>query len=106
MKESVAHFGCHAMGTSALNQNTVQMRVILACVSSGSSLALIFFLDTIEDMDFTGDSADKAIKSIIGAIGILVGFSWEQAFEGGVEAVADVTLQYGPWFPATTKLAL
>jgi len=37
----------------------------------------------------TGDAADTAIKSIINSLGILVGFSWEQSFDGAVEVLSS-----------------
>lgn len=105
-KESVIKLVLFITNAEHLDQNTVCIRVSLACLVSMLALCIIFFLDTIEDMDFTGDAADKAIRSIIGAIGILVGFSWEQAFEGGVEVIAEVTISRGRWYPIITKLAL
>jgi len=109
-KECVADLACALRHASSLNQDTVQMRVMVACALSCASLALIFILDKVEHMidavEGKGNSADKAIKSIIGAIGILVGFSWEQAFDGGVEAVAEIKIVNGSWSPVITKFIL
>lgn len=93
-------------GEPHLDKNSVCMRVILACLLSCFALLIIFVLDFFEDMDATGEAADKAIKNIINAIGILVGFSWEQAFEGGVEIIAETTRQRGPWYPIMTNFLL
>merc|ERR1712224_963220 len=41
--------------------------------------------------DFGGHATDDAIFSIMGGLGILVGFSWEQSFDGGVEVIAALT---------------
>jgi len=43
------------------------------------------------DSPVTGDLADLGIISIIGGLGILVGFAWEQSFDGGVEVIAELT---------------
>merc|ERR1719476_689273 len=58
------------------------------------SFLLIFCLDKIDDafrkQDGSGGAGDL-LHSIINAIAILVGFSWEHAFDGGVEAIASLT---------------
>jgi len=86
--------------------NAPWMQVLLAWVVSMVAVTLIFILDKIGDMDATGKNTERIIKSIINAIGILVGFSWEQSFDGGVEAISDLTVQFASWCPVVTKLGL
>lgn len=86
VKWSVVH-----VTPDALDPNGVMTRVVLALTVSFLCFALIFFLDKIEDLDCTGASVDRAIEHIIFAIGILVGFSWEQGFETSVEVMAELT---------------
>lgn len=71
--------------------NSMMERVLLALVVSAGAFALILVLDKIEDLDSTGEDADRALVSVIGAMGILVGFSWEQSFGGAVEVFASLT---------------
>merc|ERR1712176_962318 len=60
------------------------LEVLLALFISLSSMSLILVLDKVADADWTDEKADEAIRQIIGAIGILVGFSWEQCFDTAV----------------------
>merc|ERR1740123_1767109 len=52
------------------------------------ALAMIFVLDMIADLDVTGDAIDLAVRAVIKAIAVLIGFSWEKAFDFAVEDVA------------------
>merc|ERR1712187_327299 len=65
-------------------------RILIALVLSAASFCVIFVLDVIEDSR-PGDSMSKVIQNIINALSILIGFTWEGCFDGGVEAVASVT---------------
>jgi hypothetical protein len=71
--------------------NSMMERVLLALAVSAGAFGLILVLDKIEDLDSTGEDADRALVSVIGAMGILVGFSWEQSFGGAVEVFASLT---------------
>jgi hypothetical protein len=51
----------------------------------------IQFLDCLADADWTDERTDAAIKEVIKAIGILIGFSWEQCFDQAVESLAEAT---------------
>jgi len=75
------------------NPNMITGRVFLAMIISTFGVLLILTLDKIADAPWTGDMADAIIIKIIAAIGILVGFSWEQSFDGGVEVIAALTPQ-------------
>eukprot|EP00747_Dinoflagellata_sp_TGD_P149340 gnl/TRDRNA2_/TRDRNA2_177001_c3_seq8.p1 gnl/TRDRNA2_/TRDRNA2_177001_c3~~gnl/TRDRNA2_/TRDRNA2_177001_c3_seq8.p1 ORF type:complete len:491 (-),score=128.34 gnl/TRDRNA2_/TRDRNA2_177001_c3_seq8:108-1502(-) len=71
--------------------NTLTADVLLALAISTVAFSLIFVLDKISDSGIAGNQADTVIFSIISALGILVGFSWEQSFDGGVETIAALT---------------
>jgi hypothetical protein len=72
----------------------VAMFVTLLC------LALIFALDAIEDLL----GMRRAVRSLVLAMGLLIGFSWEKAFDIGLEALAhpdipaDAVFRGGGWF--------
>merc|ERR1712048_544792 len=53
--------------------------------------AAIFAFDLLEDLESTGREVDRALVSIIVALGTLVGFSWEQSFEGAATQLASLT---------------
>lgn len=67
-------------------------RVMLALVLSGFVCIWVFCLDTINDTllatEIDAKAALQAIQTVINALAILVGFSWEHCFDGGVTAVA------------------
>jgi len=71
---------------------TVLGRILLALMLSIFCMAVIFLLDVIDDL-MKGDSSSGAeiIDQIVDAKSVLAGFSWEHAFDGGVEAVAAKT---------------
>merc|ERR1712217_794594 len=73
-------------------------RVLLALVISAAALSVIFILDTIEDKvnDCVKDGSaiariTKIIFNIVSSQSILIGFTWEQCFEHGLEGVAEVS---------------
>lgn len=66
-------------------------RMVLALGISFFAAVMTRILDCIADLDATGDKADEALGHIISSLGILVGFSWEQSFDGGVEVLAART---------------
>eukprot|EP00401_Gymnodinium_catenatum_P027964 CAMPEP_0117585778 /NCGR_PEP_ID=MMETSP0784-20121206/68344_1 /TAXON_ID=39447 /ORGANISM="" /LENGTH=455 /DNA_ID=CAMNT_0005386783 /DNA_START=69 /DNA_END=1436 /DNA_ORIENTATION=- len=76
-----------------IDPNDIVARVVMAVGISFVAFAVISILDKIADSPLTGDNADEAILQIINAIAILVGFSWEQAFDGGVEVLSAMTPQ-------------
>jgi hypothetical protein len=86
---------------------TIMGRVILAMAVSGFALVFVFCLDVIDDtmVDMGGSEnakvAPMAIATAINALSILVGFSWEHSFDGGVAAVAGQTSN-----PIMTKFVL
>jgi len=86
-----------------MTEGGVLKTVILALFVTAISLSMIWTLDQIADDDSTDAKADKAIRAVVQALAILVGFSWERAFDTGVGCLAEnVTLLNG----AVTKLIL
>lgn len=100
--------------------NGVVSRVILTVELSFIAFWVIMILDKLADADWTGETTDRAIITIIGALSTLVGFAYEQSFDGAVEALASVcfkshpmigelVLTFGVWvivYPAWSKYIL
>jgi len=87
-------FRTEALEDMGIAIHTMGGRVSLALFISVLCFLFIFCLDKIDDMSKSetgGDGGGELIKTIINAIGILVGLSWEHAFDGGVEAIASLT---------------
>lgn len=78
-------------GYDYLAEDPMLMATVLALVLSFLSFSLIFVLDKIADAEWTGEKADEIIIQIISAIGILVGFAWEQCFDAAVGALSSVS---------------
>jgi hypothetical protein len=62
---------------------------------------MIFVLDTIDDSLEDSKAGSTCIRTIINALGVLVGFSWEHGFDFGVVSIAQLT----PASPEVTKIA-
>eukprot|EP00927_Polykrikos_kofoidii_P071799 TRINITY_DN68009_c0_g1_i1.p1 TRINITY_DN68009_c0_g1~~TRINITY_DN68009_c0_g1_i1.p1 ORF type:complete len:641 (+),score=77.47 TRINITY_DN68009_c0_g1_i1:57-1979(+) len=71
------------------NPNEVVPRMVMATAVSFAAFGAVYYLDRIADADFTGASTDKAIFDVIVSISIMVGFMWEQAFDGGIEVISS-----------------
>jgi hypothetical protein len=71
--------------------NTTLLCAVEAALVSVVGFGFIFILDKCADASWTGDSADECIKGVINAIGIVVGFSWEQSFDAAVAALGSNT---------------
>mmetsp|Transcript_52090 Transcript_52090/g.124036 ORF Transcript_52090/g.124036 Transcript_52090/m.124036 type:complete len:638 (-) Transcript_52090:47-1960(-) len=71
-------------------QDKMLLAVCLTMVISAVSFAAIRGLDILADQDWTDETVDAAIRKIIGAIALLVGFGWEQCFDAAVEAISSV----------------
>lgn len=82
-----------ALGAMPLNWggNAQILTLSEAVVSSTVCFSCIFVLDKLADADWTSDKADECIKCVISAIGVFVGFAWEQAFDAGVAALGSNT---------------
>jgi len=84
-----------ALDEHGVGMKTISGRVLLALVLSLISTVVIFGLDFVGDFfkeKFPGKNlGPEIIDKIVSAFSILVGFSWEHAFDGGVEAIASTT---------------
>lgn len=89
-------------GMKGGSPNTIKSKIMTAVGLSTVSFMVINFLDKLADASWTGDQTDAAIERIIEALGILVGFSWEQAFDGGAEDLSVIC----PGNTVLVKLAL
>jgi hypothetical protein len=98
------HTIIRSQGYPSLPNSCIQ-RVIVAVMISSASFTLMSVLDCCSDSDVTDEKADKAIEEIIVSIGILVGFSWEQSFDAGIEVLAELTKEYDERYPVYAKLA-
>jgi len=80
--------------------NSAAVRSIVAILISIIAFLSMWMLDKCSDAR-AGDSAEKAMRGIIRSFGVLVGFSWEQAFAGGIEAVVEASVLPGMsrWYP-------
>lgn len=67
----------------------VMLSVVLAMVVSFGSFVLIFLLDFLADRQAKGFDFEVALRILIDAIGILVGFSWERSFDKATHALAS-----------------
>merc|ERR1719469_7798 len=82
-------------------------RLSLAFILSGCTVAIIMVLDIITDQDL-GDEyhdvdtvIDSALKKIITGLALLVGFAWEQSFEGASHSLGTMTEDH----PALLKVS-
>lgn len=81
-----------------INVESIYGRVLIALLLSVSGCAAVFVLDRIDDMHrgraisrTNSQIQAQAISVLVNALGILIGFSWEHSFHGGVEAVASLS---------------
>lgn len=67
-------------------------------------------LDSLADASWTGPKADRAIRSLMEAMALLIGFAWEQCFDTSVDALAEKSDGLTDDFPFinshTTKMFL
>lgn len=81
---------------------TMAWQLMLAVVASGLSCVLIFAVDTLEDM--VGQESWRSLtQSIISALSLLVGFSWQRGFE---HAVKCMTASFSRSNPMLMKMAI
>jgi len=88
-----------------MHVGSIDARILLALALSLVSFVLISGLDAIDDLmraEGRADTSARAIASIVGAISVLVGFSWEHSFDGAVTAIADLNHAH----PKTSKFVL
>jgi len=83
------------------------LAVMNAMILSIICMFLILPLDWLADQSWTDDKCDLAIRSIMSAMGILIGFAWEQCFDASVDSLATKAGNEGGVVNVhTTKLAL
>jgi MFS family permease len=79
--------------TRAFGLPSIMGRVCMALILSVFAGLCVFGLDFIDDtLKQTGEdrqAAAGAIQMLVNSLGILIGFSWEHSFDGGVAAVAS-----------------
>jgi len=89
-----------------IDVHTIDGRIMLALILSLLTFIVVYLLDKVDDALHQSSSdtetAEHAVLSIIGAVSVLVGFTWEHSFDGAVTAVAD--LNHG--HPRLTKFVL
>lgn len=85
---------------------TIITKVVLALLVSFISCVIIMILDKVADADFTGKMADDILEGLIFSKSLLIGFSWEKAFDKAVESIAESKIQSLGMHPITGKLVL
>jgi len=78
-------------GYSFFNGEEEMMAVALALLISAVCLGGILPLDKLADQDWTDEHCDMAIRSLMEAMAILIGFAWEQCFDASVDQIAQKT---------------
>jgi len=89
-----------------MDPHSTVTHTMLALVISFLAFMFIRGLDLIEDMEATGEVADKCARTMIQSQAVLIGFAWEHAFDSGVAAIAHLFEDAGYWAPFVMKLAL
>jgi len=84
------------------------LSVCLALLVSFFLMFGLIPLDWLADQEWTDERHDRAIRSIIDAMALTIGFSWEQCFDACVDALAITSkgVSYDLINPHTTKLGL
>lgn len=72
---------------SGWESTNIGATVFLAFCLTGASFTCVFVLDALRERLKSNKMAERAVSSIELALGVLVGFSWERAFDVGFEEV-------------------
>jgi len=75
-------------GYSMFRGESELLAVALALLISAICLGGIIPLDKLADQSWTDEHCDTAIRSIMSAMAILIGFGWEQCFDASVDQLA------------------
>lgn len=94
-----------AIAHSRVTDKNALLHVYIALLLSFVSFVMIRGLDQVEDSGMMGAQSDRAIEEIISALGILIGFSWEQSFDVAVDVISD-SLEEDVHMPKTVSRLL
>lgn len=73
-----------------VSPETIEGRVLLSLSLSAFAFSAIIILDKIEDSQDDDRKMHKVVKNVVTGLSILVGFTWEHSFDGGVEAISSL----------------
>jgi len=76
----------------AFSWSLVCMEIIVALLVSFAGVLFIILFDAIADMESTPPVVDNCVRDCALAFGVLIGFSWERAFDRAKE---DVSMRIG-----------
>lgn len=81
----------HLSSTLFVNEQGMLKNIVLALAVTVVALVMIFILMVMEESEHTSPQMDAAIRALINAIGILIGFAWEKAFDVAVAEITETT---------------
>jgi len=76
----------YKMNQKGFGINTASTRAVMTLLVSITAFCAIWAIDCMSDVA-VDPVMEKALRSIIKSLGVLVGFSWEQAFAAGIEDI-------------------
>lgn len=80
--------------------------MVIAFFLTGGSFAFVFVLNIISERLKSNKMGSRALESVELALGVLVGFSWERAFDVGFEVVEHTVKHGSSSIPAPVSVAL
>lgn len=93
----------HLSSTIFVTEQGMMKSVVLALIVTIVAFFMIFGLMHAEESERTSEQMDEAIRAVVNAIGILIGFAWEKTFDVAVAEITETT----HFLPApVTKLVL
>jgi len=82
-------FGLHLISEHFRIFSGLRLRILLATFTSFASFLVISALDWLADLSCTGPAVDKVLVTLIDALGICIGLSWENAFHESVTVLVE-----------------
>lgn len=83
-------FGTHMLAMHfSLLQEGLNLRLYIALFQSAASFVMLLVLDKIKDMRCAGPAFQKALVTMMRALGASVGLAWEQAFHTCVHVAVE-----------------